>query len=200
MKNDNTRFLEEKKAQCHTDSGRIATSSLDHSIIIYSKSTLTPEQILKSHTAGVTWIDQVSNGKLLSCSYDKSVKVWCVEGGRFKCAHTINQAHKDMIFSIIALTNNRMATCSADKLIKIWRSEAPYDLIEVLSGHTRNVYSIIQLKGKEVLLSISADNSLIKWDLSVYQSELFVEVYTCDCNCIVELGKSILIGGMKCSY
>lgn len=63
MKNDNKRFLEEKKAQCHTDSvfhllmlldGRIATSSLDHSIIIYSKSTLTPEQILKSHTAGVT--------------------------------------------------------------------------------------------------------------------------------------------------
>ena len=164
MKNDNKRFLEEKKAQCHTDSvfhllmlldGRIATSSLDHSIIIYSKSTLTPEQILKSHTAGVTWIDQLANGKLLSCSYDKSIKVWCVEGGRFKCDHTINQAHKDMIFSIIALTNNRMATCSAD-------------------------------------------NSLIKWDLSVYQSELFVEVYTCDCNCIVELSGGIMVGGMKC--
>ena len=70
MKNDNKRFLEEKKAQCHTDSvfhllmlldGRIATSSLDHSIIIYSKSTLTPKQILKSHTTGVTWIDQLAN-------------------------------------------------------------------------------------------------------------------------------------------
>ena len=33
----------------------------------------------------------------------------------------------------------------------------------------------------------------------MYQSELFVEVevYTCDCNCIVELGKSILIGGYE---
>ena len=48
------------------------------------------------------------------------------------------------------------------------------------------------------MATCSADNSLIKWDLSVYQSELFVEVYTCDCNCIVELGGGIMVGGMKC--
>ena len=90
--------------------GRFAISSLDHLIIIYNKDTYVPEQILKSHTEGVTWINQLPNGKLISCSYDKSIKIWGIDGKGFKCEHTINQAHKDMIFCVIALSNNRLAT------------------------------------------------------------------------------------------
>ena len=37
-----------------------------------------------------------------------------------------------------------------DKTIKIWKS--PYNLIKTLNGHTDSVYSILQLKHKEIFI------------------------------------------------
>ena len=70
----------------------------------------------------------------------------------FSNSNTIN-VQEHWILKVISLSNNRIASCSEDKIIKIWNSNHPYNLIQTFRDDTYSIFSIIQLNGKEKLIS-----------------------------------------------
>ena len=101
-----------------------------------------------------------------------------------------------MIWKVIGLSNNRMASCSFDTTVKIWKSEEPYDLIAELTGHKSDVTCIYELSGKELLLSVSFDNTMRVWNLSSYECEHVIKgVKSRWANSLIELEDNIIISG-----
>lgn len=60
-----------------------------------------------------------------------------------------------------------MLSCSEDKTIKIWESNRPYDNLLNIS----TIHSIIQLKGKEIVIICSTNKILCKWNLNTHCCE-----------------------------
>ena len=145
---------------------------------------------------GFTYMCQLENNKLITCSSDKSIKIWSIEQLSYQCDYTIINAHENIIYKVIPITNNRIASCSMDKTIKIWNSNHPYNLIKELNGHTKCVTSIIQLKGKEILISGARDKTFRIWNILTYQCATIInEIFCSMSNSLLELNNNRIIVG-----
>lgn len=173
--------------------GRIASCSWASSVNIINIDNDKCELTLTGHQDTVTYISQLENGKLVTCSRDKSIKIWLITKTTVICEETIEDAHSEWINKIIPLSKDRMGSCSNDKTIKIWSSSPPYTLISTLTGHKNLVSSIIQLKGQEFLLSGADDGTMRIWSLSSFLCvTLITDIYYNRKN-VIEIGKYIAI-------
>ena len=179
--------------------GRLVSCSSDNTIKIYDMNNNYHCDItIEGHKDSLFYISQLDNNKLISCSTDKSLKIWSINKYSFHCDYTIKDAHCDWINKIIPLSNNRMASCSSDKMIKIWNSNFPYNLIKTLEGHNDTINSIIQIKGKEILISCGSGvkNSLHKWNLSTYECNKRIKNVNCwDSNSLLQIDDDRTIVG-----
>lgn len=67
------------------DGSRLATSSKDHSIILYDTSTYKPIHTLREHDQGVGYVTwSPDDTKLLSCSPDNTARMWDTRVCRLK--------------------------------------------------------------------------------------------------------------------
>ena len=151
------------------------------------------------HTDKINSLCQLDNGKLMSCSWDESIKIWILFQFSYQCEFTINNAHNFCIYQVKPLTSNRFASCSYDKTIKIWNSNHPYNILATLQGHTYPVFALVQLKRKETLISGAKYNSLRSWDLSIYQCTTIInKVECCYKNSMIEIdNQRIVVGGLN---
>lgn len=185
--------------------GRLAACSREANIKIYNLQSFTCEMTLEGHSKGVSYISQLKRGKIVSCSWDKSIKVWEIKDKTYSCEFTIDNAHDDLIWKVMPISKSRIASCSGDRTIKIWRNSPPYDLMATLKGHVSDVTSILQLKGKELLISGARDDiitgtydhCLRAWNLETYKCDRIVNGQDCNnTNCILELeGNRIIVAG-----
>ena len=178
--------------------GRLASCSEDSTIKIFDiDNNYHCDITIRGHTSIISYISQLKDSRIVSCSWDKSIRIWRVTKSTYKCEYIIENAHNDCILKVIPLSNNRIASCSNDKRIKIWNSKYPYNLIKKLKGHIDFVYSIIQLKDKEILISGSRDDTLRKWNLLTYQCNTIInDAYCYNVNSIIEIDKNrVIVGG-----
>ena len=115
----------------------------------------------------------INNRLLSSGGDDHFIKVWKLSNVDLTLIKGI-QAHNDIVYKVIPLSNKRFASCSEDKTVKIWKDNDAYEQISELQ-HFGYVYSIIQLKGKEELVSsnyVHGENEpsgLTFWNLENYK-------------------------------
>ena len=183
--------------------GRLASCSYDKVIRIcqiQEHQFIKNEIILQGHKEEVTNVCQLDTGHLVSCSIDGTIKIWTPYQNTFIEHFSINEAHDDYINKVITLSNNRIGSCSDDSTIKIWQSLEPFNLIITLKGHKKIVNSILQLRGKEILLSVSDDWTVRKWNLHSYQCETIImnhdDYINCICICytnIIELENGFIL-------
>ena len=117
--------------------------------------------------------------------------------------YTIKNAHDYWIAKVITLPNNRIASCSGDKTIKIWKSNPPYsDIpIKVLKGHSDNVFALLYIKERDVMISGSDDETLRLWNMSTYQCDKVIEgVDYCFTSSLYQIDKDRVIFGSKISF
>eukprot|EP00792_Barthelona_sp_PAP020_P007294 TRINITY_DN3137_c0_g1_i1.p1 TRINITY_DN3137_c0_g1~~TRINITY_DN3137_c0_g1_i1.p1 ORF type:complete len:425 (+),score=113.32 TRINITY_DN3137_c0_g1_i1:34-1275(+) len=83
--------------------------------------------------------------------------------------------HSDQtIRNVVTLPNQQFATGSFDKTVKIWNFNGDnIDLISTLEGHSDSIYALFYVKPctvypNGVLISGSADSTIIIWDLETY--------------------------------
>lgn len=181
--------------------GRLASCSRDKTIKIFNinNNYYQCDLTIEGHTDTVTYISQLDNNKLVSCSCDKSIKIWSFTRSSYNCDYTIQDAHTKWINKVIPIKGGKMVSCSDDMTIKVWKSNSPYTLVKTLEGHTGCVNSIIQLKGKDILISGSSDWNLIKWDLVTYERNNVTDGVLCSYqNSMIEIdNKKIIVGGDK---
>lgn len=172
--------------------GRLASCSADKTIKIYNiENNYNCEITVEGHTDAVSDLCQLENKKIVSCS-DTTIKIWSISVLSYKCECTKNNSHEDRINKVISLSNNRFATCSNDKQIKIWSASHPYNVITELNGHLDSVISILQIKNKEILLSLSKDNTLCKWNLTTYERVKVIDKVR-NSNELIEINEDLIM-------
>ena len=103
---------------------RIASGCRDGLINIYKKNYDLDFQI-KEHSGRVFYLFTHSNGNLISCSYDKTIKVFSFlddDDHNYKCIQTITN-HRSAVFKVIEIHEEKILSISADKTIKIFNKE-----------------------------------------------------------------------------
>jgi len=102
---------------------RIASGCKDGVINIY-KANYDLDFQIREHSGRVFYLLTHSNGNLISCSYDKTIKVFSFleDDNNYKCIQTISN-HKSAVFKVIEIPEERILSISADKTIKIFNKE-----------------------------------------------------------------------------
>ena len=170
---------------------RIASCSSDRKIRIYNPSNdYKCDEKIRRHSEGIESICELDDGTIVSSSSDKSIMIG---------DYTIKNAHDECIYKVITLPNNRIASCSDDETIKIWKSTPPYSdtPIKVLGYEIMNVFSLLYIKERDILISGSDDDRLRLWNMSTYKLITVLDgVYCCSFNSLFQIDKdSVIIGG-----
>ena len=151
---------------------RIASCSEDKTIRIFNPiKNYQCEIIIKGHLNAIYSICQLENSHIVSCSLDNSIRIWSITQYSYRCMFSIFNAHNYSISKVLSLSSERIASSSWDNTIKIWKGTSEYsDIpIRVLRGHTDIVRTIIEIKERNILVSISYDKNLLIWSLLTYQ-------------------------------
>ena len=150
--------------------------------------------VINEHTNSVTSLCVLSDGRLASCSSDKSIKVYNKE--TYECELTI-KGHTEGVVYISLLANGYLASSSL-KEIKIWEiTKDTYQCIQTLAGHGGWVKKVIQLKDNRIA-SCSNDKTIKIWKYnSMYECIKTLKEHTNAVFSIIELKnkKSFVSGG-----
>lgn len=196
------------KAKHHTESicsilflkdGRLATSSCDCSINVINITTLQVEiSIPSAHNSSIFYISQLHNQNVITCSSDRTIKIWEISESKYKNLATI-LGNSSSILKVIPITKDRFASCFEFGNIKIWSSNPPYrELIELHDKHT-SLTSIIQLKQNGQLVSCSSQKKINFWNLDKYQLVHSIKGISCVWrNGMVEVSNNKIVVGGAC--
>ncbi|MDD7805984.1 MAG: hypothetical protein PUP46_10610 [Endozoicomonas sp. (ex Botrylloides leachii)] len=131
---------------------------------------------LKGHTGSVNAVIACSKGLLVSCSSDKTLKLWDPTKPKGKQCIATLEGHTDSVNAVIAWSNGLLVSCSSDKTLKLWDPTKPKgkQCIATLEGHTDSVNAVIAWSNG-LLLSFSSDNIRKTWDPTKPDGEQCVE-------------------------
>ena len=115
----------------------------------------------------LTQLLPLSDKKVVSYSYDKSIQIWSINGKDLKNEFSF-QAQFNHTLTMNNLDKNRFALVDG-AIIKIYSSEAPYTEIASLKGHKSAIYCLFKLRDKNVLLSWDEEGYLLFWDTELYK-------------------------------
>ena len=111
---------------------------------------------------------QLKDGRIVSASFDNTLKVWDLtkpEGP--PCVATL-KGHTNVVSSVIQLKDDRLVSASWDNTLKVWDLTKPegQQCVATLRGHDGEVNSVIQLKDGR-LVSASYDKTLKVWGVPI---------------------------------
>ncbi len=132
--------------------------------------------ILRGHTNAVVNVAITADGKrAVSCSYDKSLKVWNLETG--KCLMTL-KGHTLCVNSIaITPDGKKIVSCSDDETLKLWDLETG-KCLDTFIGHKRDVKAVAITPDGTRAVSGSEDETLKLWDLETGECLMTLEGHT----------------------
>ena len=174
--------LNDKRIATGSQNGTISICAIDYEEETWSQAI----KLENAHKGFIFSLCELKDNVLLSSSSESVVKMWKISESELTLTKELN-IHSSTTWKIITLTDNRWATCSTDRTVKIFSNEEPYDTLSSLV-HSDCVYSIIQLKNKETLVSSCGATSIDFWDLKEYQKEYTLKgIYSRGANHMIEL-------------
>ena len=174
--------LHDKRIATGSQNGTISICAIDYEEETWSQAI----KLENAHKGFIFSLCELKDNVLLSCSNDSVVKMWKISESELTLMKELN-IHSSTTWKIITLTDNRWATCSTDRTVKILSQEEPYDTLSSLV-HSDCVYSIVQLKNKETLVTSCGATSIDFWDLKEYQKEYTLKgIYSRGANHMIEL-------------
>ena len=144
--------------------GRLVSGSDDKSIIIYNKTTYKPDIIIKEHKDYITCITKLSSGILASCSFDKTINLFNINGMKYEILQTLNY-HSNYVYKIIELKNKNLVSWSEDLSIIFYLKDNNKYKKNYTISTDGECYSIIQTKDNEICYSEENDNKICFFDL-----------------------------------
>ena len=150
----------------------MATASSDSTIKIWNINNFNQNiQILQGHTGSVNSLCylQLNTDCLISCSNDRSIKVWRRGGENYGLSSTIIDAHPREVNALLKLPNNQLASSSADGSIKIWLIIPHNNQIVLLfqrqmTANERSVRCLILSSNLKEIISGSEDETIKIWN------------------------------------
>ena len=131
----------------------------------------------KAHNGWVTSLCTANDNRLISSGKDFIIKIWKIFDTEISLLKEI-KGHTKTINKVILLSKERFASCSDDKTVQIWKDDKKNKQISMFK-HEGPVSTILQLKGKEVLVSCVSDSSigLAFWNLKKSFKQRIIKGY-----------------------
>ncbi|MCQ2818040.1 MAG: hypothetical protein MJ252_12310, partial [archaeon] len=133
-------------------------------VSIFQKDDLSKLELIQTIKAHDDWIRNLillKDGRLASCSDDKTIKIFNLIN--YKCDLTIS-VHSAAVYFISQLDNGKLISCSGDKTIKIGNiSNNIYQCEATLVGHREWVVKVIPIS-KNRIVSCSYDKKIGVWN------------------------------------
>ena len=145
--------------------GRLVSGARDYKIIIYNKTTYHPDLIIKEHNGAICCICPLNSGILASCSEDRSIKLFNIEGNKYTILQTLNH-HTDTVYKIIKFDNNNLISCSKDSSIIFYVKNKNYEFKKSYSISTDgSCSSVIKTKENEICFSEKNCDKITFYDI-----------------------------------
>lgn len=135
-------------------------------------------QELKGHMDVVTNACALPDGKLMTTSEDKSIRIWSDEDNMFECQQVL-EGHTKRVAQAIPVPQG-IISCSGDKTLKLWeQKEQGYVCTQTLVGHDDYVAAATMLPNGN-LATISEDGQVKIWhyqdDIKKYEAKQSFQV------------------------
>lgn len=176
----------------------IAVCGCDHTLKLLDPVTYQTLFILREHNGTIERCYQLSDQKIITCSYDNTLKIWDL-GAEVKCILTLS-GHTGAVCDCVILPDGKIASCSSDYTIKIWdinirsrENNESLQCIATLKGHESSVYRVCVID--QQLVSGSNDGMIRTWDLKTYQHELALQGHSNALFCLNSLCDGQIISG-----
>ena len=175
--------------------GRFATGSGDHTIIIYNNKTFKPDLTIKEHSDYVNSLTQLSSDILVSCSNDKTIKLYEIKGNEYKIIQTLNN-HTNNVYGLIELTNKKLVSYSNDSSIIFYFKDNNQYIKDYHINVSGYAYRMIQTKENEICFAgyDGKNNYLSFYDLQ--ERKIINKIDKIDyIYCFTMISKDLLIAG-----
>ena len=121
-------------------------------------------KILQYHTDSISYLSKLIDGRLISCSWDKSLNIY--KKDTYELQLSIKE-HTDCVSSFTQVKNGKIITCSSDKSMKIIQliEEDKYIIDQILLGHSDWVMKVLEINDY-MIISVSYDRTMKIWKLN----------------------------------
>lgn len=106
--------------------------------------------VFEGHTGSVAGALELADGKILSWSYDNTLRIWDKQSGR--CL-TVLEGHRGFVYGAHQLADCRILSWSEDKMLRLWSPDGR-PLI-TLGGHTGPVGGALELENDRIVSWVS---------------------------------------------
>ncbi len=114
--------------------------------------------ICRGHEHAVLSVCVTEDGKIVSCSWDKTVRVWDMQGNQL----AVCRGHEELVDSVCVTKDGKIVSGSDDATVRVWDIEG--NQLVVCRGHEKGVNSVcVTQDGK--IISGSYDNTVRVWDI-----------------------------------
>jgi WD40 repeat protein len=114
---------------------------------------------LHDHTDWVWSLAVLNDGRLVSGSEDKTIRLWDLE----MTSSMAFTGHEDGVVSLTILADGQIASASKDRTIRIWDPASGNSI--VFEGHLGCIWALVALRDGR-FISGSADKTILIWDPS----------------------------------
>lgn len=130
---------------------------------LWSKPTWNLQQTISAHSDWVRCLSFTPDGtKLVSGSFDKTIKVWQLNQGQ--AIYTLTDHVKGVFALAVSPDGKLLASSSWDELIKLWNLETG-TLLQNLTHHRASVRSLAISADSKTLIGGSFDRTISLWNL-----------------------------------
>jgi serine/threonine protein kinase len=145
------------------DGRYLASGSWDKTIKIWEVATGKQLRTLTGHSHSVNSVVYSPDGRYLaSLSGDKTIKIWEVATGKELRTHSLMGS---FVEPMVSPDGRYLASVSGDKTIKIWEVATGKEL-PTLTGHSREVRSVVYSPDGRYLASGSSDKTIKIWEVA----------------------------------
>ena len=124
-------------------------------------------QPLQGHTSFVRCVAAMSEGRVISGSYDKTIKLWDVDEGT--CLKTF-KGHKGVVTCLVSISENSFASSSGDGTIKVW-DVSTGKCTKTIEGEGGDVWAVAWSQQEEYLISAHANGTIKIWSIDADSDE-----------------------------
>lgn len=143
------------------DGKRLATASLDNLVKLWNPSTGEHTGTLKGHADGVTFVEFLKDGRIVSAGLDRNVRIWSAEGE----SKMIFAGHQQYLAcAAVTRSGSLIASGGFDATVRLYDPQAGV-AGAVLNGHEGNVQALAFSGDGSVLASGGDDLSIRLWDM-----------------------------------
>lgn len=172
--------------------------AIDKIVDIVDSNTFNIDITLRDHSKLIFSMIQLKENahRLVTSSFDKTIKIWRIEGKVFQNEGTLN-VHTDKIFKIIQFQNDFIVSNSLNEII-LWKNNFPYTNLQTIKNEKNDAYSLCE--SNNFLFCASGKNNLSYYKLNNEKLDFidsFHKIKSFSQNGIININENLIAIGYR---